>query len=289
MPVRELLEDGSTRLYDSDGAFLFRRPRPALLVVGFAGRDLGQFGEGPFEEMEAEAARFGPLHLYMDTSHAEVSDVDVVNRWTGWLRHLPVWVRTLDLLHGSEMTGLNVAIAAHLAHRPGRVKAYTNPQRFVTVLRQALPSFAGLDAPLPPALPAVQQGQDHGSDVFRSGSATLAVRSLAPGRVLMTFSGYDRGEFGGTPFDEIRRRTDPRIGLHLLLDLREARGAAAHVAEAWAQWFATHHHALRAVDVLVNSHSVQFAVSFAQHVSGTRNLIRVHRDPIRFAESMDRS
>jgi hypothetical protein len=105
----------------------------------------------------------------------------------------------------------------------------------------------------------------------------------------MTISGYDRGEFGGTPFDEIHRRIDPRVGLHLLLDLREARGATAHVADAWAQWFAAHRRDLRSVDVLVNVQSVHVAVTFARHLSGTGDLIRIHRDAARFDEAMARS
>lgn len=128
--VRELLEDGSTLLSDDDGAFLFRRPRPGLLVIGISGRDVGQFGEAPFEEMEAEAARFGRLAIYLDTSATDVAGADVVTRWTGWLRQLPVWVRSLDILHGRETTGLNVAIAAHLARRPGRLTAHDDRQRF---------------------------------------------------------------------------------------------------------------------------------------------------------------
>jgi hypothetical protein len=284
-----LLEDGSTRLSDPDGAFLFRRPRPGVLLIAISGRDVGQFGEIPFEEMEAEAARFGPLAIYLDTSGAEVAGAEVVTRWTGWLRQLPVWVRSLDILHGGETTGLNVAIAAHLARRPGRLTAHDDRERFVRAVRQAAPSFSGPDVPPPPPLPAVRREHHGDSDVFRAGTATLTVRSLGPARVLVTIGGYDRGEFGGTPFDEIHRRTDARPGLQLLLDLREARGAAAHVAEAWTQWFATHRRAMSSVDVLVDSQSVHVAVNFAQHLSGTGDLIRIHRDATRFEEAMARS
>jgi hypothetical protein len=288
MPVSELLEDGSTRLSDDAGAFVFRRPRPGVLVVRFVGRDGGQFGETPFEEMEAEAARFGPLHIFLDTSLADGADSEVVARWTNWLRALPVWVRTIEILHGSEMTGLNVAIAAHLARRD-RLKAYADPPRFVAAIRQAAPSFAGFDVPLPPPCPSVRHEHRDGRDIFRSDSASLSVRSTGPGRVLLTLSGYDRGEFGGIPFDEIRRRTDPRLGLHLLLDLRDARGAAPHVAEGWTYWFATNRHSLKGVDVLVDNRTVHAAVAFAQHVSGTHGLVRIHRDPVRFDEALARS
>ena len=289
MPVRELLEDGSTRLHDDEGAFVFRRPRPGALVVRFVGRDSGQFGEKPFEEMEAEAARFGPLHIFLDTSPADVTEVDVVTRWTSWLRSLPVWVRAIEILHGQQMTGLNVAIAAHLARRD-RLKAYADQPRFEAAIRRVAPSFVGLDAPLPAALPAVRhEHHEGGHDIYRSDSASLSVRSAAPGRVILTLGGFDRGEFGGTPFDEIRRRTDPRLGLHLLLDLRDARGAARHVADGWTQWFATHRRSLKAVDVLVDSRGVHVAVAFAQHFSGTDDLVRIHRDPARFDEATARS
>ena len=61
------------------------------------------------------------------------------------------------------------------------------------------------------------------------------------------------------------------------------------MAEAWTQWFATHRRTMRWVDALVDSQSVHVAVNFAQHLSGTGDLIRIHRDAARFEEAMARS
>ena len=71
----ELFEDGSTRLSIAEAAFVFRRPRPGVLVVTGTGWDRGQFGDVPFEEIEAEGARFGPLELFIDTSGMEFVEV----------------------------------------------------------------------------------------------------------------------------------------------------------------------------------------------------------------------
>ena len=286
---RELLEDGSSRLFDAEAAFLFRRPRPGVLVVSGSGRDRGQFGDVPFEEIEAEAARFGPLDLFIDTSGLEFADGAVVGRWTAWFRQLPPSVRSLGILHGAEMTGLNVAVAAHLARHSGRLRVHPHRSRFEHDIRQVARDFAGLDAPLPLALPPARDTETTAGVVtLEATSARLEVRPIGVGRVLATIEGYDRGEFGRTPFDEIHRLARTGSGWRLFLDLRAARGATAHVADAWTRWFASQRGVLEAVDVLVESRSVHVAVSYAQHSSGTHHLIRVHRDPTSFEAAVAR-
>jgi hypothetical protein len=286
---RELFEDGSNRLIDAEGAFLFRRPRAGVLVMSGSGRDRGQFGDAPFRDIEAEAVRFGPLDLFIDASALDFVDGDVVSRWTVWLRELPGSVQSLGILYGADVTGLNVAVAAHRARLPGRLRVHPDRVRFEHDIRRVAPDFAGLDAPLAPLLaPARQMDAAAGGVILEAPSARLEVRRLRVGRVLVTIEGYDRGEFGAAPFDEIHRRAGTHAGWRLFLDLRAARGATAHVAEAWTRWFASQRPALEAVDVLVESRTVHVAVSYARHVSGTHQLIRVHRDPASFEAAKDR-
>jgi hypothetical protein len=276
---RELLEDGSTRLIDAEGALLFRRPRPGVLVMSGSGRDRGQFGDVPFRDIEAEASRFEPLDLFIDTSGLDFVDSAVVSRWTAWLRELPASVHSLGILHGADMTGVNVAVAAHLARHAGRLRVHPDRTRFEDDIHRVAPMFAGLDAPLAPAMtPARRTETADGGVILEASSARLEVRPLRVGHVVVTIEGYDRGEFGATPFDEIHRRAGAQTGWRLFLDLRSARGAAAHVADAWTRWFASQRPALEAVDVLVESRTVHVTVSYARHVSGTHHLIRVHRD-----------
>jgi hypothetical protein len=287
---RELLEDGSNRLIDAEGALLFRRPRPGVLVMSGSGRDRGQFGDVPFRDIEAEAFRFRPLDLFIDSSGLDLADRAVVSRWTAWLRELPGSVQSLGILHGSGMTGVNVAVAAHLARHPGRLRVRRDRARFEQDIHEVAPSFAGLDAPLAPALtPARHTETADGRALLEASSARLEIRSLRVGRVVVTIEGYDRGEFGATPFDEIHRRAGTQSGWRLFLDLRSARGAAAHVADAWTRWFASQRPALEAVDVLVESRTVHVAVTYARHVSGTHHLISVHRDQASFEAAKGRA
>jgi hypothetical protein len=286
---RELFEDGSSRLSDADGTFMFRRPRPGVLVVTGTGSDRGQFDELPFAEIEAEGARFGPLELFIDTSGLEFVERAVVNRWTTWLQHLPNSVGSLGIVHGGEMTGLNVAVAAHLARQSGRLRTYPDRGRFEQAIRQADSGFAGLDTPPPAVLrPARRTETAAGVVALEATSARLEIQPLFAGRVLVTIEGYDRGEFGGTPFDEIQRCVGTEREWRLFLDLRAARGATGPVAAAWTRWFASHRHVLQAVDILAESQTVHVAVSYAHHSSGTHHVARVHRDPESFRAALAR-
>ncbi len=285
----ELFEDGSTRLSIAEAAFVFRRPRPGVLVVTGTGWDRGQFGDVPFEEIEAEGARFGPLELFIDTSGMEFVERAVVSRWTAWLQQLPASVGSLGILHGEEMTGLNVAVAAHLARQSGRLRTHPDRRPFEEAIRQAAADFAGLDSPLPAVLaPARRKETASGVVTLEATSARLDIQPLSAGRVLVTIEGYDRGEFGGTPFDEIHRCIGSAPEWRLFLDLRAARGATGPVSSAWTRWFASHRHVLRAVDILAESQTVHVAVSYAHHSSGTHQVARVHRNPESFRDALPR-
>lgn len=279
---RELYEDGSTRMADADGAFLFRRPRAGVLVVSGSGRDHGQFESLPFDEMEGEALRFGPLDLFVDASQLDFAEQNVVSTWTKWMRQLPTAVQSLTVLHGSEMTGLGVAVAAHLARHSRRIRSQAHRLGFEDGVRAVAPSFAGLDAPLPDRLPWARRTVDGDAVTLEGSTAQFTVRRLGPARILAHIEGFDRGEFAGHPFDEIQRLVTTRSTFALFLDLRRAEGAAGHVAGAWTRWFSSHRHELEAVDVLAGSQSVRLAVAYAQRQSKVDDLIRVHRDAARF-------
>ena len=286
---RELFEDGSIRLSDAEGAFLFRRPQPGVLVVTGTGSDSGQFDDLPFAEIEAEGGRFRPLALFIDASGLEFVERSVVSRWTGWLQQLPVSVGSLDILHGEEMTGLNVAVAAHLARHSGRLRTHPDRRRFEQAVRLAASDFAGLDAPLPPLVqPARRTETAPGVVTLEAASARVEIERLSAGRVLVTIGGYDGGEFGGMPFDEIARCLKPESQWRLFLDLRAARGAAGPVASAWTRWFASHRHVLQAVDILAESQTVHVAVAYAHHNSRTHHVARLHRDPESFQDALAR-
>ena len=58
-----------------------------------------------------------------------------------------------------------------------------------------------------------------------------------PGRLLVTITGLDKGQFGGSTLDEITAALDREGSLELFVDAREAVGAAVSVSEDWTRFF----------------------------------------------------
>ena len=119
---------------------------------------------------------------------------------------------------------------------------------------------------------------EDGSVRLTDGSCSFLYERPAPGIIVLTISGDDRGQFGTATVDEVAaefsRATQP---LKLFVDTRNATGPTRDVMETWTAWFAANHSRLDRVLILVppESQLLHLTVSIAQHLSRTHGLIRI--------------
>ena len=106
-------------------------------------------------------------------------------------------------------------------------------------------------------------------------------RRLREGALLVTVTGYDRGELGTSPLDELRMELMRYKPLELFFDARAAT-AAVRVSNEWTQFFASHKSELKRVSILVTTKTMNLTMSIAQHLSGTGNLIQIYTDTALF-------
>ena len=97
----------------------------------------------------------------------------------------------------------------------------------------------------------------------------------------MTVTGYDRGDLGTSPLDELRMELLRYKPLELFFDARAAH-AAVRVSNEWTRFFANHRADLKRVSILVTTKTMNLTMSIAQHLSGTGNLIQIFSDPVVF-------
>src|SRR5688572_6182407 len=82
---REILPDGAVRLAAGACSFLYRRPKPGVLLISIHGDDRGQFGPATVDEAAAEFNRTEQkLQLFVDTRGATGPTRDVMETWTEW-------------------------------------------------------------------------------------------------------------------------------------------------------------------------------------------------------------
>lgn len=112
-----------------------------------------------------------------------------------------------------------------------------------------------------------------------SGQATFEFTRPRPGRLLVTISGIDKGQFGPSTLDEITAALEREGSVELFIDARQAVGAAVSVSDEWTRFFSVQRTRLKRVHILAGSKAVKLTVAVAQHLSRTGDLIQIYSDP----------
>ena len=126
-----------------------------------------------------------------------------------------------------------------------------------------------------------------GSVRMKSGESALAFARPTSSVLVVTITGYDKGQFGTAPFDEIGSVLRVAAPVHLFVDARNAVGATVRVSEDWTSFLSRHRTELAHVHVLVGSKMVELTVAIARHLSRTDRLIQIYSDPAVFETQLD--
>jgi hypothetical protein len=100
--------------------------------------------------------------------------------------------------------------------------------------------------------------------------------------LVVTVTGYDKGQLGTAPLDEIGSVLRVAAPLQLFVDARNAVGATVRVSQDWTSFFSRHRQDLAHVHVLAGSKMVELTVAIARHLSRTDSLIQIYSDPAIF-------
>ena len=126
-----------------------------------------------------------------------------------------------------------------------------------------------------------------GSVRMTSGDSALEFARPTSSVLVVTIFGYDKGQFGTAPFDEIGSVLRVAAPLHLFVDARSAVGATVRVSEDWTSFLSLHRTGLAHVHVLVGSKMVELTVAIARHLSRTDRLIQIYSDPTVFETQLE--
>jgi hypothetical protein len=117
-----------------------------------------------------------------------------------------------------------------------------------------------------------------GSVRLSSGESAFAFARPKVDVLVVTIAGYDKGQFGTAPLDEIASILRVAAPLQLFVDARNAVGATVRVSQDWTSFLSLHRHELAHVHVLAGSKMVELTVAIARHLSRTGNLIQIYSD-----------
>ena len=126
-----------------------------------------------------------------------------------------------------------------------------------------------------------------GSVRLTSGESAFVFERPASGVLVVTITGYDKGQFGTAPLDEIGSILRVAAPLHLFIDARNTIGATVRVSEDWTGFLSRHRAELAHVHVLAGSKMVELTVAIARHLSRTDRLIQIYSDPAIFETQLE--
>jgi hypothetical protein len=117
-----------------------------------------------------------------------------------------------------------------------------------------------------------------GSVRLTVGESAFQFARPKPRVLVVTITGYDKGQFGTAPLDEIGSVARVAAPLELFIDARHAVGATVRVSQDWTSFLSRHKKDFTHVHVLAGSKMVELTVAIARHLSRTGNLIQIYSD-----------
>jgi hypothetical protein len=134
---RTVAESGEVRLSAGDCTFAYRRLKPGALLVTISGHDTGQFGTSSLDEIRLELLRNRPLDLFVDAREALGPSVSVSREWTQFFVLNREQLRRVNVLVGSKVVELTIAIAQHLSRTGNLIQIYSDAEMFAALVRSA--------------------------------------------------------------------------------------------------------------------------------------------------------
>lgn len=127
----------------------------------------------------------------------------------------------------------------------------------------------------------------NGAVRLTSGDSAFLFERPTGGVLVVTITGYDKGQFGTAPLDEIDAVLRVAAPLNLFVDARSAIGATVRVSDDWTGFLSRHRAELEHVHVLAGSKMVELTVAIARHLSRTDRLIQIYSDPVIFETQLE--
>jgi hypothetical protein len=135
--TRTVAATGELQLTAGSCTFAYQRLRPGALLVTITGHDTGQFGTSTLDEIRLELLRHRPLELFIDAREALGPAVSVSREWTHFFALNRDQLRRVNVLVGSKVVELTIAIAQHLSRTGNLIQIYSDPETFEDRVRAA--------------------------------------------------------------------------------------------------------------------------------------------------------
>ena len=117
---------------------VIRRLTERVVVVGFTGSDIGEFGDAPFDELAHDLRADGSLELFIDARSGVAASMNVSSEWAFWLARHKASFRHVSMLTGSRFIQLSAEFVRRFADMGEVMRLYTDPAGFEGALSNSV-------------------------------------------------------------------------------------------------------------------------------------------------------
>jgi hypothetical protein len=116
------------------------RPVPGVVLVSFAGTDVGEFGDAPFRELENDVATGKAFELFIDAHKGRAASIHVSNDWARWLKARRRSLTCVHMLTATKFVQLSADLVRRFAELGDAMRIYTDRGAFTAALAAACDS-----------------------------------------------------------------------------------------------------------------------------------------------------
>lgn len=113
-------------------------PVPHVCVIRFAGRDVGEFGEGPIQVLSSLLKERRHMALFIDARDVPGASVDVSSLWAQWMRKHQVALTRVHFLGSSQFVKLTARVVRNFSGLGSRMVIHADAAAFDQELSRAV-------------------------------------------------------------------------------------------------------------------------------------------------------
>lgn len=109
-------------------------PADGVVVLTISGRDVGEFGAQPMEQLASLLSSAAPVELYIDARDTKGASIDVSGAWARWLHQHRASFHHISMLTGSRFVEITADFVRNFAGLQGVMRIYLGAEAFDTAL-----------------------------------------------------------------------------------------------------------------------------------------------------------
>lgn len=119
------------------GTLEMMRLRSNVIYLKFTGHDIGEFGAGPFNELETDLERGVPIEIFIDARETQCVSMEVSGAWAHWMMAHRAQIYRLNILCSSNFVQMTAGFVQRFTEFGDQMRIFQEPAGFDLALQVA--------------------------------------------------------------------------------------------------------------------------------------------------------